>query len=64
VAAEEEPKMVDNLLDFQTKMDVLLEQSFHKNESFVLAMKNASEHFVNSKGNRPGLLLPWASLLG
>lgn len=49
--------MVQELLNLKTKMDGILENAFFKNESFVYALKEAFEGFINSRANKPAELI-------
>ncbi|KAL7753697.1 hypothetical protein RI367_000628 [Sorochytrium milnesiophthora] len=46
-------KMVDNLLDFKSKMDSVVVEAFQNNESFVIALKDSFEKFINERKNKP-----------
>lgn len=49
--------LVQHLLDFKDKMDLVLKVSFADNEKFVNAMKEAFEHFINLRQNKPAELI-------
>lgn len=50
---EKDATLVQELLDFKARLDVLLEQAFSKNEQFTYTLKEAFEHFVNIRANKP-----------
>lgn len=54
---EKDASLVQELLDFKARLDVLLEQSFSKNEQFTYTLKEAFEHFVNVRANKPAELI-------
>jgi len=54
---EKESTFVDDLLTFRAKLDVILTESFIKNQEFDYALKEAFEHFINQKVNRPAELI-------
>lgn len=54
---EKDPTLVQELLDFKARLDVLLEQAFSKNEQFTYTLKEAFEHFVNVRANKPAELI-------
>lgn len=54
---EKDATMVQELLDFKAKLDSLLEQAFSKNENFTYTLKEAFEHFVNVRANKPAELI-------
>lgn len=49
--------MVQELLDFENKIDFIIETSFMKNEKFMVAMKGAFETFINKRPNKAAELL-------
>ena len=46
--------MVPALLTMKAAMDTILGESFAKNDSFVMALKEAFEHFINQRQNKCG----------
>ena len=44
--------MVPALLTMKAAMDTILAESFAKNDSFVMALKEAFEHFINQRQNK------------
>ncbi|KAM9576260.1 LOW QUALITY PROTEIN: cullin-4B-like [Trichechus inunguis] len=57
VNPEKDKTMVQELLDFKDKMDFIIDTSFMKNETFIVAMKEAFETFINKRPNKPAELL-------
>lgn len=49
--------MVQELLDFKDKMDNVVCKCFQKNEKFGNSLKEAFEHFVNQRANKPAELI-------
>jgi len=45
--------MVTALLDMKAGLDAVLNQSFQSAEPFAHALKDAFEHFINQRANRP-----------
>ena len=41
------------LLDMKAALDAVLHQSFQSAEPFAHALKDAFEHFINQRANRP-----------
>ncbi|GFQ05652.1 cullin-4 [Phtheirospermum japonicum] len=54
---EKDKEMVSNLLDFKANLDRIWEDSFCKNESFSNTIKDAFEHLINIRQNRPAELI-------
>lgn len=54
---EKDKTMVQELLDFKDKMDNIVCQCFQKNEKFANSLKEAFEHFVNQRANKPAELI-------
>eukprot|EP00250_Pteridium_aquilinum_P020558 c24859_g8_i1 orf=824-2758(-) len=54
---EKEKDMVSWLLDFKARLDTVWEESFSKNEMFANAIKDAFEHLINLRQNRPAELI-------
>uniref|UniRef100_A0A3Q0SWJ6 Cullin-4A n=1 Tax=Amphilophus citrinellus TaxID=61819 RepID=A0A3Q0SWJ6_AMPCI len=50
---EKDKDMVQDLLDFKDKMDNVAQSCFARNESFINAMKEAFETFINKRPNKP-----------
>ncbi|KAK7475514.1 hypothetical protein BaRGS_00033270 [Batillaria attramentaria] len=51
--AEKDKDMVQNLLDFKDKIDNIIEVCFAQNQTFVNAMKESFENFINQRQNKP-----------
>lgn len=54
---EKDKTMVQELLDFKDKVDLIIDVCFMKNEKFVNAMKEAFETFINKRPNKPAELI-------
>uniref|UniRef100_A0A667ZBI4 Cullin 4A n=1 Tax=Myripristis murdjan TaxID=586833 RepID=A0A667ZBI4_9TELE len=54
---EKDKDMVQDLLDFKDKMDNVAQGCFARNESFINAMKEAFETFINKRPNKPAELI-------
>uniref|UniRef100_A0A8C5GVV6 Cullin-4A n=1 Tax=Gouania willdenowi TaxID=441366 RepID=A0A8C5GVV6_GOUWI len=54
---EKDKDMVQELLDFKDKMDNVVQSCFARNESFINAMKEAFETFINKRPNKPAELI-------
>ncbi|CAK9237113.1 unnamed protein product [Sphagnum troendelagicum] len=54
---EKDKDMVSWLLDLKARLDVVWEESFSKNESFSNTLKDAFEHLINLRQNRPAELI-------
>ncbi|RAL50260.1 hypothetical protein DM860_007934 [Cuscuta australis] len=54
---EKDKDMVYNLLEFKASLDKILEESFIKNEAFSNTIKDAFEHLINLRQNRPAELI-------
>ncbi|KAG7279293.1 hypothetical protein CRUP_025111 [Coryphaenoides rupestris] len=54
---EKDKDMVQELLDFKDKMDNVVHTCFARNESFINAMKEAFEAFINKRPNKPAELI-------
>lgn len=54
---EKDKGMVQELLDFKDKMDGIVSQCFSSDDKFVLALKEAFEHFINQRQNKPAELI-------
>uniref|UniRef100_A0A669EIB6 Cullin-4A n=1 Tax=Oreochromis niloticus TaxID=8128 RepID=A0A669EIB6_ORENI len=54
---EKDKDMVQDLLDFKDKMDNVAQSCFARNESFINAMKEAFETFINKRPNKPLILM-------
>lgn len=54
---EKDKTMVQELLDFKDQMDIVTHQCFQKNEKFVNSLKEAFEHFINQRPNKPAELI-------
>ncbi|XP_043101914.1 cullin-4A isoform X2 [Puntigrus tetrazona] len=54
---ERDKEMVQELLDFKDKMDHVTQRCFQRNDSFINAMKEAFESFINKRPNKPAELI-------
>lgn len=54
---EKDKSMVQELLDFKDKMDNIVVVCFKKNEKFANSLKEAFEHFINQRANKPAELI-------
>ncbi|XP_050438117.1 cullin-4B [Adelges cooleyi] len=54
---EKDKTMVQELLDFKDKMDVIVKNCFQANEKFGNSLKEAFENFVNQRTNKPAELI-------
>ncbi|XP_048827558.1 cullin-4A [Brienomyrus brachyistius] len=54
---EKDKEMVQELLDFKDKTDHIIQTCFQKNESFLNAMKESFETFINKRPNKPAELI-------
>ncbi|KAL3702128.1 hypothetical protein R1sor_020150 [Riccia sorocarpa] len=54
---EKDKDMVPSLLDLKARLDTIWEESFSKNESFANTVKDACEHLINLRQNRPAELI-------
>ncbi|XP_065681125.1 cullin-4A isoform X1 [Hydra vulgaris] len=54
---ERDKYMVQELLEFKEKLDMLIEESFNKNEKFIITMKDSFEYFINKRPNKPAELI-------
>uniref|UniRef100_A0A669EA73 Cullin 4A n=1 Tax=Oreochromis niloticus TaxID=8128 RepID=A0A669EA73_ORENI len=59
---EKDKDMVQDLLDFKDKMDNVAQSCFARNESFINAMKEAFETFINKRPNKPLILMRFSLL--
>jgi len=53
---EKDNVMVQELLDFKQKLDLVLEH-WGQNEKFIHALKDSFEHFINQRANKPAELI-------
>ena len=49
--------MVQELLDFKDKMDCIVNTCFANTDKFLLTLKDAFEHFINQRQNKPAELI-------
>ena len=49
--------MVQNLLEMKASLDAVLNEAFQRSEPFAHALKDAFEHFINQRANRPAELV-------
>ena len=54
---ERDKTMVQDLLEFKEKMDQVVNECFQKQERFVYSLKEAFEHFINQRPNKPAELI-------
>jgi len=54
---EKDKSMVQDLLDFKDKMDFIVINCFSRNEKFVNSVKEAFEHYINQRPNKPAELI-------
>ncbi|CAG9855429.1 unnamed protein product [Phyllotreta striolata] len=54
---EKDKTMVQELLDFKDTMDNIVATCFNKNEKFGNSLKEAFEHFINQRTNKPAELI-------
>lgn len=54
---EKDKTMVQELLDFKLKLDIILVECFNSNEAFVVSLKEAFETFINRRQNKPAELI-------
>jgi cullin-4 len=54
---EKDKDMVSSLLEFKASLDTIWEESFSKNEGFCNTIKDAFEHLINLRQNRPAELI-------
>lgn len=54
---EKDKSMVQDLLDFKDKMDNVVGSCFQKSEKFINSVKEAFEHFINQRPNKPAELI-------
>ncbi|KAM7255883.1 hypothetical protein ACFE04_011624 [Oxalis oulophora] len=54
---EKDKDMVSSLLDFKVSLDKIWEESFSANEAFSNTIKDAFEHLINLRQNRPAELI-------
>lgn len=54
---EKDPMMVEGLLKFKIRMDTIVTQSFRDSHTFVHAMQESFESFVNQRQNKPAEMI-------
>ncbi|CAK9167858.1 unnamed protein product [Ilex paraguariensis] len=54
---EKDKDMVSSLLEFKASLDTIWEESFSKNDTFGNTIKDAFEHLINLRQNRPAELI-------
>ncbi|XP_060191854.1 cullin-4-like [Lycium barbarum] len=57
IVHDDEKDMVSSLLEFKVSVDTIWEESFSKNEAFGNTIKDAFEHLINLRENRPAELI-------
>lgn len=54
---EKDKNMVQDLLDFKDKTDVIVRTCFDHNEKFINSLREAFEFFINQRANKPAELI-------
>lgn len=54
---DKDKTMVQDLLSFKKKMDKVVNECFKKQERFIYSLKEAFEHFINQRPNKPAELI-------
>lgn len=54
---EKDKSMVQDLLTFKEQMDKVVTECFQRQERFVYSLKEAFEHFINQRPNKPAELI-------
>lgn len=54
---EKDKSMVQDLLDFKDKMDIIVRTCFDHNEKFLNSLREAFEFFINQRANKPAELI-------
>ncbi len=57
VNPEKDKTMVQELLDFKEKLDLVMVECFSSNDQFIVSMKEAFESFINIRQNKPAELI-------
>jgi len=57
VNPEKDKTMVQELLDFKDKLDLIMTECFKSNSNFIVAMKESFETFINVRQNKPAELI-------
>ena len=57
VNPEKDKSMVQELLDFKDKLDLIMSECFESNSQFIIAMKESFESFINIRQNKPAELI-------
>merc|ERR1712029_446083 len=57
VNPEKDKTMVQELLDFKDKLDLIMSDCFNSNSNFIVAMKESFETFINVRQNKPAELI-------
>ncbi len=57
VNPEKDKTMVQELLDFKDKLDLVIVDCFNSNDHFIISMKEAFESFINTRQNKPAELI-------
>jgi cullin-4 len=52
-----DPTMITSLLVFKSKIDKILKTCFNDDVTFINALKESFEQFINTRGNKPAELL-------
>lgn len=54
---EKDKSLVQDLLDFKEKLDIIMAECFMGNEPFIVSMKESFESFINRRQNKPAELI-------
>jgi len=54
---EKDKTMVQELLDFKEKLDIIMEKCFRSNEKYITALKDSFESFINQRQNKPAEMI-------
>ena len=57
VNPDKDKTMVQELLDFKEKLDLIMQDCFKSNEQFIVSMKESCESFINTRQNKPAELI-------
>ncbi|XP_037953327.1 cullin-4A [Teleopsis dalmanni] len=54
---EKDKNMVQDLLDFKDKLDIIVNKCFDHNDKFINSLREAFEFFINQRANKPAELI-------
>eukprot|EP01132_Coremiostelium_polycephalum_P004709 gene4709-5881_t len=54
---QKDDTLIQDLLDFKDRLDVILHEAFHKNEILTYSLKESFEYFINTRANKPAELI-------